>query len=294
MRANSTFEAAAVSQGFVALIPARLASTRLPNKPLLDIGGKPMIVRVAEQAQRSGATLVAVATDAPEIADVVVRHGFRALMTRNDHRSGTDRLAEAAAQLGLADDVIVVNVQGDEPLLPPSLIRQVAVALAGASDCAIATVAHTIHEEADYLSPNVVKVVVDLRGRAQYFSRAPIPYDRDFFLARVTPAGVAPAGVRPIGLVTASGAVSPGLAARQLPLRHIGLYAYRAAFLAAYPGLAAGAAETLESLEQLRAMAHGFAIHVLLTDVDPPPGVDTPSDLERVRQVWMQSAGRNQ
>ncbi len=273
-----------MSQDFVALIPARLASSRLPNKPLLDIGGKPMIVRVAEQAQRSGASLVAVATDAPEIADVVVRHGFRALMTRNDHLSGTDRLAEAAAQLGLADDVIVVNVQGDEPLLPPSLIRQVAVALAGASDCAIATIAHTIHDEADYLSPNVVKVVVDLRGRAQYFSRAPIPYDRDFFLTRVVPAGV----------VAPSGAVSPGLAARQLPLRHIGLYAYRAAFLAAYPGLAAGAAEILESLEQLRAMAHGFAIHVLLTDVGPPPGVDTPSDLERVRQVWMQSAGRNQ
>jgi 3-deoxy-manno-octulosonate cytidylyltransferase (CMP-KDO synthetase) len=293
-----------VSQDFVALIPARLASTRLPNKPLLDIGGKPMIVRVAEQAQRSGAMLVAVATDSPEIADVVIRHGFRALMTRNDHLSGTDRLVEAAAQLGLADDVIVVNVQGDEPLLPPSLIRQVAVALAGASDCAIATVAHTIHEEADYLSPNVVKVVVDLRGRAQYFSRAPIPYDRDFFLTWVAPAGVVPAGftpvelvptgVTPAGVVPPSGAVSPRLAARQLPLRHIGLYAYRAAFLAAYPGLAAGAAETLESLEQLRAMAHGFAIHVLLTDVGPPPGVDTPSDLERVRQVWMQSAGRNQ
>lgn len=262
-----------MSQDFVALIPARLASTRLPDKPLLDIGGKPMIVRVAEQAQRSGASLVAVATDAVEIAEAVRRHGFRALMTRADHLSGTDRLAEAAAQLGLAADVIVVNVQGDEPLLPPSLIGQIAQALASASACQIATAAHPILDEADYLSPNVVKVVIDNQNRAQYFSRAPIPFDRDFFLNRTT--------------TTAPGSqVSDRLASRKLPLRHIGLYAYRAAFLAAYPGLEPAAAETLESLEQLRAMAHGFVIHVMLTDTSPPPGVDTPADLQRVRQLW--------
>lgn len=265
-----------MSEDFVVLIPARLASTRLPDKPLLDIGGKPMIVRVAEQAQRSGARLVAVATDARAIAEVVTHHGFRALLTRSDHRSGTDRLAEAAAQLGLSADEIVVNVQGDEPLLPPSLIQQVAHALAAADDCAIATVAHTIHDEADYLSPNVVKVVIDNRGRAQYFSRAPIPYDRDYFQARDR-------------TVPPTGAVSARLAGLHLPLRHIGLYAYRAGFLAAYPGLAASAAEGLESLEQLRAMAHGFAIHVLLTDIGVPPGVDTPADLERVRAVWAQT-----
>ena len=265
-----------MSQDFVALIPARLASTRLPDKPLLDIGGKPMIIRVAEQAQKSGASLVAVATDAEQIADIVERHGFRALLTRADHLSGTDRLAEAASLLGLAADVIVVNVQGDEPLLPPSLIRRVASELAAASDCAIATAAHPIHDEADYLSPNVVKVVIDNRGRAQYFSRAPIPFDRDFFLNRS-------------GTTSLDQQVSDRLASRKLPLRHIGLYAYRASFLAAYPKLKPGAAEVLESLEQLRAMAHGFAIHVMLSDTSPPPGVDTPADLARVRREWLLS-----
>lgn len=283
---------------FVALIPARLASTRLPDKPLADIGGRPMIVHVAEQAKRSGARQVAVATDSADIVAAVRAHGFDALMTRSDHLSGTDRLAEAAALLGLAGDEIVVNVQGDEPLLPPGLIRQVAVALAQADDCAMATAAHPIHDEADYLSPNVVKAVIDNRQRALYFSRAPVPFDRSFFLARTDQAGAvvqsaanqSAANQSAVNQSAASkntrpAAVSASLASARLPLRHIGLYAYRAGFLAAYPTLAPTAAETLESLEQLRALGHGFRIYVELTDESPPPGVDTAADLERVRRI---------
>jgi 3-deoxy-manno-octulosonate cytidylyltransferase (CMP-KDO synthetase) len=255
---------------FVALIPARLASTRLPDKPLADIGGRPMVVRVAEQAMRSGARAVAVATDSEAIAAAVREAGVQAVMTRADHASGTDRLAEAVDQLGLADDACVVNVQGDEPLLPPALIADVARTLASHSGCEMATAAHPLNNVAEYLNPNVVKVVLDARGRALYFSRAPIPWDRDH-----------PPAAGPQGAPLAS-----GLAAAGLPLRHIGLYAYRAGFLRRYPRLPASPLEAIESLEQLRALWHGHGIAVHVTDAAPPPGVDTPADLERVRAVF--------
>ncbi len=256
---------------FVALIPARLASTRLPDKPLADIGGKPMVVRVAERAAAAGAARVAVATDSPRIAEAVSAAGFEAIMTREDHASGTDRLAEAAGKLGLAADQIVVNVQGDEPLIPPPLVRAVAARLAAAGDCAIATAAHPIDALAQYLDPNVVKVVCDRELRALYFSRAPIPFERDAMagfphrLPARLPEGLAPAA---------------------LPLRHIGLYAYRAGFLDAYPRLTRSPLEALESLEQLRALWHGHRIAVLLADEAPPPGVDTAADLERARAAF--------
>jgi 3-deoxy-manno-octulosonate cytidylyltransferase (CMP-KDO synthetase) len=241
---------------FVALIPARLASTRLPDKPLADIGGKPMVVHVAAQARAAGASRVAVATDSDRIADAVRAAGHEAVLTAADHPSGTDRLAQAARLLGLAPETIVVNVQGDEPLIPPELIRAVAARLAAAPEAAIATAAHPIAEAAEFASPNVVKVVLDRAGRALLFSRAPIPHDRD---------GASP--------------VPPGA------LRHIGLYAYRTAFLLAYPSLERAPIETLESLEQLRALWHGYPIVVEVTDAQPPPGVDTAADLERVRAL---------
>ncbi len=254
---------------FTVLIPARLASTRLPDKPLADLGGKPMIVRVAEQAHRSGAERVVVATDTSRIADVVHAAGYEAVLTRGDHPSGTDRLAEAAASLGLASDAIVVNLQGDEPLLPPALLVEVASALAADPGCAIATAAHPITSLDEWLDPNVVKVVTDARGRAAYFSRAPIPFARDAMAGfpERRPARL------PAELVDAG-----------WPLRHIGLYAYRVAFLARFPGLARSPLEALESLEQLRACWHGESITVVVTPIAPPPGVDTPADLERVRE----------
>lgn len=252
---------------FVALIPARLASTRLPDKPLADIGGQPMVVRVAEQARASGARRVAVATDSERIAQAVRRAGFEAILTRADHVSGTDRLAEAAAALGLGATEIVVNVQGDEPLIPPLLVAAVARCLAESSDCAMATAAHPIELEADFLNPNVVKVVTDAASRALYFSRAPIPFERD----------------RPSGEPVT---VSPALTAVGLPLRHIGLYAYRVSVLARFPELPAAPIERLESLEQLRALWHGLRIAVHLTEHAPPPGVDTPTDLDRARKAW--------
>ncbi len=260
---------------FVALIPARLASTRLPDKPLADIGGQPMVVRVAEQARASGARRVAVATDSERIAQTVRQAGFEAILTRADHASGTDRLAEAAEALGLGPTEIVVNVQGDEPLIPPPLIAAVARCLANSADCAMATAAHPIELEADLLNPNIVKVVTDAAGRALYFSRAPIPFERDR-----TPAAAAPAPAP----------VSPALAAVRMPLRHIGLYAYRVSFLARFPHLPAAPIERLESLEQLRVLWHGLRIAVHLTEQAPPPGVDTPADLARARQAW---AGRS-
>lgn len=256
--------------GFVALIPARLASTRLPDKPLADIAGRPMVVRVAERARASGARRVVVAADSAAIVDAVQAHGFEALLTRADHPSGTDRLAEAAAALGLADDEIVVNVQGDEPLVPPALVADVAALLRASPDCAIATAAHRIHTLDDYLNPNVVKVVTDARGVAAYFSRAPIPFHRDGmsgFPGRIPSA-------------------LPDALARLAPLRHIGLYALRVAFLRAYPGLAQAPLEQLESLEQLRALWHGYRIAVLRTEQAPQAGVDTPEDLARVRQAF--------
>ena len=254
---------------FVALIPARLASTRLPDKPLADIGGVPMIVRVARRAAESGARRGVVATDAGSIAHAARAHGVEALMTRADHPSGTDRLTEAADALGLPDACIVVNVQGDEPLIPPALVADVARALEASPECAIATAAHPVETVDEYLNPNFVKVVTDARGRAAYFSRAPIPFDRDAM--KGFPA-------------TLPGALSPELAANP-PLRHIGLYAYRVSFLRAFPGLARSPLEAIESLEQLRALWHGFQIAVMRVEHAPPGGVDTPEDLARVRAL---------
>lgn len=261
---------------FVALIPARLASSRLPDKPLADIGGQPMVVRVAEQAARSGACRVAVATDSERIAEAVRDAGFDAVMTRPDHLSGTDRVAEAARLLDLTDDQIVVNVQGDEPLVPPSLIRAVAQKLKDSPASAMATAAHPIHSLQDFASPHVVKVITDRSGRALYFSRAPIPFERD---PRTS------AEIVRDGLITTV-PVSLQLEPAGLPLRHIGLYAYRVGFLKRFPQLAPAPIETIESLEQLRVLWHGESIAVHLSQEAPPAGVDTPEDLDRVRQLW--------
>jgi 3-deoxy-manno-octulosonate cytidylyltransferase (CMP-KDO synthetase) len=249
---------------FVVIIPARLASTRLPRKPLADIGGVPMIVRVARAAAASGAERVAVAADSPEIVDACSAHGVEALLTRADHASGTDRLAEAVEHLGLPDDALVVNVQGDEPLMPAGVVRRVAEALAQRTDCAIATACHPLHDAAEFFSPNVVKVVTDANGRALYFSRAPIPWSRDAFAA-------------------GRDRLPPGLPAR----RHVGLYAYRAGFLRRFSQLPPAPLEQHESLEQLRALAHGFGIAVIELAEALPPGVDTPEDLERVRALLL-------
>jgi 3-deoxy-manno-octulosonate cytidylyltransferase (CMP-KDO synthetase) len=252
---------------FSVLIPARYASTRLPGKPLADIAGKPMIVRVAERAQASGAARVAVATDDRRIAAVVEAHGYTACMTRPDHPTGTDRLAEAALQLGLADDAIVVNVQGDEPLLAPDLIRSMAALLAAHGDAAMATACHLIADPAEAFNPNVVKVVLDRAGYALYFSRATIPWARDAF------------------------AVNRERIPEGLPLyRHYGLYAYRVGFLRAFPTLAPAPVERFEALEQLRALWHGYRIIVEVTTGTPAPGVDTPEDLERVRALYAPGA----
>jgi 3-deoxy-manno-octulosonate cytidylyltransferase (CMP-KDO synthetase) len=247
---------------FVVIVPARLASTRLPRKPLADIRGLPMVVHVARAAGASGAARVVVAADSREIVDACSAHGVEALLTRTDHATGTDRLAEAVGHLGLADDAIVVNVQGDEPLMPADVVRRVAAVLAERTDCAIATACHPLHDAAEFFSPNVVKVVTDAAGRALYFSRAPIPWSRDAFAA-------------------ARDHLPPGLPAR----RHVGLYAYRAGFLRRFPHLPATPLEQHESLEQLRALAHGFGIVVIELPGALPPGVDTADDLERVRAL---------
>ena len=249
--------------GFTVLIPARLASTRLPDKPLADIAGLPMVVRVAQRAQQSGASRVVVAADHPRIVAACTAHGVEALLTRTDHVSGSDRLAEACTQLGLADDAIVVNVQGDEPLIDPALIDAVAATLADRPDAAMSTAVHAIDTLADFVNPNVVKAVLDARGNALYFSRAPIPWWRD---------GFAQGGMHAL----------PPLA----PLRHIGIYGYRAGFVRQFPTLPAAPVETTEALEQLRAMWHGHRIAVHVTDSAPGPGVDTPEDLERVRALF--------
>ncbi len=247
---------------FVAIVPARLASTRLPRKPLADLDGAPLVVRVAQRAAASGAQRVVVAADGDEIAAACRAHGVEAVLTSPAHPTGTDRIAEACALLGLAGDAIVVNVQGDEPLIPPTVIADVAALLARQPDSAVATAAHALRDAAEFFDPNVVKVVIDRAGRALLFSRAPIPWARDAFAAdrSTLPAGL-PA------------------------LRHVGLYAYRAAFLRAYPAMAHDALEAFESLEQLRALAHGYRIAVLMLPAALPPGVDTPADLERVRAI---------
>jgi len=247
---------------FHVVIPARFASTRLPGKPLLDIGGKPMVIRVAEQAAQSGAQQIIIATDHAPILEVADAHGFKACMTRADHNSGTDRIAEVVAQQGWADDAIVVNVQGDEPLMPPALIRAVAQHLQEHPECDIATACHPIHDEAAMRNPNIVKAVIDKNGNALYFSRAPIPYPRDAF---------------------ALGSALPS----ELPvLRHIGIYAYRARFLRAFGQLAPAAIEQGEALEQLRALWHGYKIGVTITQDAPPSGIDTQQDLLAARALF--------
>lgn len=248
-------------KGFKVVIPARYASTRLPGKPLLDIAGKPMVVHVAERAKESGAEEVWVATDHEAIALAVEEAGLDAVLTSADHASGTDRIAEVALRLGWSDDTAVVNVQGDEPLIAPALIRDVAAQLHACSDAAIATACHPVHDRESLFNPNVVKVVSDANGYALYFSRAPIPYARDAFAAGESyPAGMS-------------------------AYRHIGIYAYRTAFLKVYSQLAPAPVEQLEALEQLRAMWHGYRIAVAVTDNAPAAGVDTPEDLERVRTI---------
>lgn len=249
--------------GFRIVVPARFASTRLPGKPLADIAGQPMIVRVAAAASRTSAEGVWVATDDLRIADAVRQHGYDAVMTRADHPSGTDRIAEVAEQLGWDDGDIVVNVQGDEPLLDPALIEAVAGALHDNPEAVMATACHPLTTAGDYFNPNVVKVVCDARGRALYFSRASIPWDRDRLAAK------------------------PDLMPAGLPAhRHIGLYAYRVRFLRRYGELAASPLERCESLEQLRVLWHGYSIQVVSVDHPPAAGVDTPEDLERVRGLF--------
>ncbi len=246
---------------FTVIIPARLASTRLPNKPLADLGGKPMIVRVAEQARLSGAGRIIVATDHPDIAAACAAHGIEACMTRADHQSGSDRIAEVAQKIGLAPDAVVVNLQGDEPLIDPQLLAACAARIS--AEVPMATCAHPIGDAADAFNPNVVKVVLDKHGRALYFSRATIPWHRDAFAQS-----------------------RDRLPAAYAPLRHIGLYAYNNAFLQAYPRLEASPLEQVEALEQLRVLWHGFPIAVHVTDSAPQAGVDTPEDLARVRQLF--------
>ncbi len=246
---------------FTVIIPARLASTRLPNKPLADLGGKPMVVRVAERAAESGASRIIVATDHADIAAACAAHGVEVCMTRADHPSGTDRIAEVARALNLAPDEVVVNLQGDEPLIDPSLLAACASRIS--RDVPMATCAHPIAEAADVFNPNVVKVVLDKAGRALYFSRAAIPWHRD-------------------GFAQSQAALPAGYA----PLRHIGLYAYSNAFLQLYPGLDPAPLEAVEALEQLRVLWHGYPIAVHITDAAPAAGVDTPDDLERVRRHY--------
>ena len=241
---------------FTVLIPARMASSRLPDKPLADLAGLPMVVRVAQQAQRSGAQRTVVAADDARIVQACAAHGVAALLTRSDHPSGSDRLAEACEQLGLADDEIVVNVQGDEPLIDPDLVAQTAQQLAD-SGADIATVAHPISDPADFFAPNVDKVVCRANGDALYFSRATIPFPRDHF---------------------ASATGRESLPSEFPACRHIGLYAYRARFLRAYARLTPSPLEVFESLEQLRALWHGYRISVLISAHLPVPGVDTPED----------------
>jgi 3-deoxy-manno-octulosonate cytidylyltransferase (CMP-KDO synthetase) len=247
---------------FTVLIPARLASTRLPDKPLADIAGRPMVIRVAERARASSAARVVVATDSDRVLDACRAHGVEAVMTRGDHPSGSDRLAEACTLLGLGGSDAVVNVQGDEPLIEPSLIDEVAKLLDSHPAAAMSTAAHAIRDVRDLHNPNVVKVVTDAEGLALYFSRATIPWWRDGF-AKDLQAMPEPA-----------------------PLRHVGIYGYRASFLLEFPLLAQSPLERMEALEQLRALWHGRRIAVHVTAHEPGPGIDTPEDLERVRKLF--------
>ena len=251
-----------MSQAYTVIVPARLASTRLPHKPLADIHGLPMVVRVAQRAALSNATQVVVAADSIEIVQACQVHGVRAMLTQVDHPSGSDRLAEASALLGLSPNDVVVNVQGDEPLINPELINQVAELLVKRPTASMSTAAHEIHELAEFTNPNVVKVVIDQNQLALYFSRAPIPWWRDGFAQ----------GIQSLP--------------QPAPLRHVGIYAYRVGFLQSFPTLQAAPIETGEALEQLRALWHGHKIAVHITPDVPGPGVDTPEDLERVRALY--------
>ena len=252
---------AAAEAPFVVLIPARLGSTRLPNKPLADIAGAPMVVRVAQRASLSQASRVIVAADDERIVQACQAHGISAVLTDVDHPSGSDRLAQACARLALPPETLVVNVQGDEPLMDPHLVNAVAATLAARPDCVMASAAHPIAQAAEFHNPNVVKVVCDRQDTALYFSRATIPFWRD-----------APVGA----------AVLPSPA----PLRHVGIYAYRSHFLQTFPALAAAPMEQVESLEQLRVLWHGYRIAMHITPHAPGPGVDTHQDLERARALW--------
>ena len=251
-----------MSQAFTVIVPARLASTRLPLKPLADIHGLPMVVRVAQRAALSNASQVVVAADSIEIVQACQAHGVRAMLTQLGHPSGSDRLAEASALLGLNPHDVVVNVQGDEPLIDPELINQVAELLVQRPTASMSTAAHEIHELAEFTNPNVVKVVIDQAQLALYFSRAPIPWWRDGFSK----------GIQNLP--------------QPAPLRHIGIYAYRVGFLQSFPTLLPAPIETGEALEQLRALWHGHKIAVHITPDVPGPGVDTPEDLERVRALY--------
>jgi 3-deoxy-manno-octulosonate cytidylyltransferase (CMP-KDO synthetase) len=242
-----------VTGSFHVVVPARYASTRFPGKPLADIAGKPMVVRVCERAAQSGAASVHVATDDDRISDAVKQHGFAVVPTRTDHPSGTDRIAEAARRLNLADDAVVVNVQGDEPLIDPLLVAAVARRVAEGPPASMASACHPIGDEAEMANPNVVKVVLDARGYALYFSRARIPFPRH------------------AGTPT---------------YRHAGLYAYRAGFLHEYAGLPPSPLEHAEALEQLRALWHGHRIAMVTSEAALPPGVDTREDLEAVLRMW--------
>lgn len=247
---------------FTVLVPARLASSRLPNKPLADIAGLPMVVRVAQRAALSHATQVVVAADSPEIVQACEAHGVKALLTRLDHPSGSDRLAEASQLLELKHDDIVINVQGDEPLIDPELINQVALLLQNRPTASMSTAAHEIHLLEEFANPNVVKVVMDQSQLALYFSRAPIPWWRDGNAQGLT------------------------MLPTPAPLRHIGIYGYRVGFLQSFPLLPAAPVENCEALEQLRALWHGHKIAVHVTNTAPGPGVDTPEDLDRVRALF--------
>lgn len=246
------------------LIPARLASTRLPDKPLADLAGVPMVVRVAQRCREAGARAVVVAADSPRILEACQAHGVDAVLTCADHPTGSDRLAEACTLLGLDGRDIVVNVQGDEPLIDPALVAACAERLQAHPECVMSTAAHTIDSVEEYLNPNVVKVVTDAAGRALYFSRAPMPWWRDGHAQGVT--------------------ALPDPA----PLRHIGIYGYTAGFLRRFPALPPAPLEQIESLEQLRVLWHGERIVVHLSPQRPGPGVDTPEDLARVRRIFEQ------
>ncbi|MCI1677116.1 MAG: 3-deoxy-manno-octulosonate cytidylyltransferase [Ewingella americana] len=244
---------------FIAIIPARFASSRLPGKPLADIGGKPMVVHVMERAKESGADRVIVATDHPDVFAAVEAAGGEVCMTRADHQSGTERLAEVIELYGFSDEDIIVNVQGDEPLVPPVIIKQVAENLASC-EAGMATLAVPIETAEEAFNPNAVKVVMDAKGYALYFSRATIPWERERFAKSKETVG-------------------------DTFLRHIGIYAYRAGFIRRYVNWAPSPLEHIELLEQLRVLWYGEKIHVAVAKEVPSVGVDTPEDLQRVREL---------